>query len=107
MRGLILGLKQGFDSATEGAGERLKGDRGGAVDVLGVLLVLLDVADVHAGKGGEFALGKPGGETLAMYLFRDSAVKGVSAQRAYSTCVEFTVAIRILCDRVQHERRNA
>ena len=85
----------------------MKGDRGGAVDVFGALLVLLDVADVHAGKGGESALGKVGGETLAMYLFRDSAVKCVSAQRAYSTCAEFTFAIRILCARVQHERRMA
>ena len=85
----------------------MKGDGCGAVDVFGALLVLLDVADVHAGKGGEFALGKSCGETLAMYLFRDSAVKCVSAQRTYSTCVEFTVAIRILCDRVQHERRKA
>ena len=85
----------------------MKGDGRGAVDVLGALLVLLDVADVHAGKGGEFALGKPGGKTLAMYLFRDSDVKGVSAQRAYSTCVEFTFAIRILSGRVQHERRKA
>ena len=49
----------------------MKGDGCGAVDVLGALLVLLDVAAVHAGKGGEFALGKPGGEALAMYLFRE------------------------------------
>ena len=96
MRGLILGLEQGFDAAAEGAGEELKGDRGGAVDVLGALLVLLDVADVHAGKGGEFALGKSSGKTLA-----------AEAQRTYSTCAEFTFSIRILCGRVQHERRNA
>lgn len=72
----------------------MKGDRGGAVDVLCALLVLLDVADVDVRAGGEFALGEPGGETLA-----------AEVQRTYSTCVEFTFAIRILCDREQHERR--
>ena len=60
-RRAIVGLKQEFDAAAEDAGERLKGDGCGAVDVFGALLVLLEVADVHAGKGGEFALGKPGG----------------------------------------------
>ena len=79
MRGLILGLVQGFDSATEDAGERLKGDGCGAVDVLGALLVLLDAADVDSRTDGEFALRESGDKTLAMYLFRDSAVKCVSA----------------------------
>ena len=44
----LIGLKQGFDSAAEDAGEGLKGDRGGAIDVFGALLVFLDVADIHA-----------------------------------------------------------
>ena len=55
----------GFDSATEDAGEGLKGDGRGAVDVLRALFVLLDVADVDIRAGGEFALGESCGEPLA------------------------------------------
>lgn len=62
---VVVGFEQGFDSAAKDAGEGLKGDRGGAVDVLGALLVLLDVADVDVRAGGEFALGESGGEALA------------------------------------------
>ena len=74
----------------------MKGDGRGAVDVLGALLVLLDVADVDVRAGGEFALGESCCEALA-----------AGAQRTYSTCAEFTFAIRILSGRVQHERRKA